>query len=107
MTTCPCGTVYKPDSFWLRFGNRVVTCPKCWATGDAPREREERKGPAIQDDTLTGGARWVENMGHKPIWIETKSEFKRELERRGLELKDAGTHVREDKSPWATRYRRK
>lgn len=105
MTTCACGTVYKPDSFWLRYGVRVATCPKCGETVEAPRDRAERKGPAIQDDVLTGGARWVENLGHRPVWIETKSEFKRELDRRGMELKDAGTHNPNDKSPWATRTR--
>jgi hypothetical protein len=49
----------------------------------------------------------VENMGHKPVWIETKSEYKRELDRRGLAMKEAGTHSKDDKSPWATKYRRR
>lgn len=103
---CKCGSAYQPESsYWIRYGERVATCPVCGLTVPAHRDRRESAGPSVIDDTLPGGARWMQNLGHKPVWVETKTELKRELETRGLEIKDAGTHTREDRSPWATRTR--
>lgn len=39
----------------------------------------------VVDDELPGGARWIENLGPEPVWIETKTQLKQELDARGLE----------------------
>jgi hypothetical protein len=59
----------------------------------------------VIDDAITGGARHFENLGHTPVYIESKSQLKAELKARGLE-----PHVRHvgvpgsDKSPNTTRW---
>ena len=57
------------------------------------------------DDTLTGGARYVHNLGDHPIWIETKTQMKKEMEKRGLVFADRASYNRDDHTPWATRTR--
>ena len=58
--TCACGgTLYEVGLSW--HGNRGVI-----------------------DDQIEGGPRWFENMGHEPVWIESKSQWRREMEKRGL-----------------------
>ena len=103
--TCECGVTHKPDSFWLRYGERVVTCQGCGKTSTAHREHQEPVGPAVIDDTLPGGARWMQNLDHTPLWVETKTELKQELDKRGLRLRDSDNVNKNDKSPWATRTR--
>lgn len=39
---------------------------------------------AVIDDTITGGARFFENLGPEPVYIETKSQLRAELKARGL-----------------------
>lgn len=39
----------------------------------------------IIDDQLDGGPQWIENLGHDPVWVETKSDLKRELNARNLQ----------------------
>lgn len=36
------------------------------------------------DDQLPGGPQWIENAGHDPLWVETKSDLKKELDKRNL-----------------------
>lgn len=61
--------------------------------------------PAVIDDTLPGGPRWMHNLGDKPVWIETKSQLKREMELRGLVPAPRDRYEKHDQSPWATRDR--
>lgn len=44
----------------------------------------------IIDDQLEGGPQWIENLGHEPVWVEDKSQLKRELDARGLEQRVGG-----------------
>jgi hypothetical protein len=58
--------------------------PACDAHG--PMVETDRAGaaaPAVVDDTIIGG-RWVETLGHEPVWIESHSQLRREAEKRGL-----------------------
>ena len=57
----------------------------------------------VIDDTLTGGARWMHNLGDKPVWIETKTQLKQELAARGLVQAERNSYNRDDRSPYATR----
>jgi hypothetical protein len=41
-------------------------------------------GLSIVDDAIDGGPRHFETMGHDAPFIETKSQWKREVEARGL-----------------------
>lgn len=41
------------------------------------------RGDVIQD-TLPGGAQWIENLDTTPVWVESKSQLRREAEQRGL-----------------------
>jgi hypothetical protein len=38
----------------------------------------------IIDDQLEGGARFFEHMGHEPVWIESKSQWRAEVAARNL-----------------------
>jgi len=42
------------------------------------------EGISVIDDQLEGGARLFDTMGHEPVWIESKSQWKREVAQRGL-----------------------
>lgn len=61
----------------------------------------------VIDDTLTGGARWMHNLGDAPVWVETKTQLKQELAARGLEMAERKSYNRDDASPYATRTRLK
>lgn len=39
----------------------------------------------IIDDQLPGGPQWIENLDHQPVWVEDKSQLKRELDARNLQ----------------------
>lgn len=39
----------------------------------------------IIDDQLPGGPQWIENLGHAPVWVEDKTQLKKELDKRQLE----------------------
>lgn len=54
------------------------------------------------DDTLPGGPRWMDNLGHEPVWVETRTQLKRLLAERGLKLRETNNYNRKDQSPWAT-----
>ena len=60
-------------------------CPVCGETTEYLWDT----APAVIDDNLADvpgrvGGMWIENMGHEPVWVENKSQFKRELEQRNL-----------------------
>ena len=39
----------------------------------------------VIDDQIEGGPRFFETMGHEDVWIESKSQWRREVEKRNLE----------------------
>lgn len=76
--------------------------PFCNKSG-GPHERAETA--QVIDDTLTGGARWMHNLGDKPVWIETKSEYSALLAQRGLVQTERKVYCKQDRSPYATKTR--
>lgn len=84
-------------------------CEKCHAEihhGQYPFcPHGEVSNISVIDDTLTGGARWMHNLGDTPVWVETKSELKQIMQARGLEFAERKEYSRDDKSPYATRTR--
>jgi hypothetical protein len=42
------------------------------------------RNTGVIDDQLEGGPRWFENLGHAPVWIESKSQWRREVEKRNV-----------------------
>ena len=68
-----------------------MICDRCFkplADGEHGRflcPLEPRKvGVSVINDELEGGARWFEHMGHDPVFIESKSQWKREVAARNL-----------------------
>lgn len=45
---------------------------------------ERAGGAAMIDDQLAGGARYFENLGHAPVWVESKSQLRDEMRARNL-----------------------
>jgi hypothetical protein len=45
---------------------------------------ERSGGAAMIDDTISGGARYFENLGEQPVFISSKSQLRDELRARGL-----------------------
>jgi len=88
------------------------TCDRCGATlhlGEwpyCPHGFPARPGGvAMIDDQLTGGARFIENLGPQPVWVETKSQLRAELAARGLMPKVQHVSGREsDKSAHTSRW---
>jgi hypothetical protein len=46
---------------------------------------------SVIDDQLEGGPRVFEHLGHDGVYIESKSQLKRELDARGLQIRYAHT----------------
>jgi hypothetical protein len=59
----------------------------------------------VIDDTLTGGARWMHNLGDEPVWVETKTELKQIMQERGLVFAEHRQYSRDDHTPYASRTR--
>lgn len=60
-------------------------CGKTLAIGDWPYcPHPVGHNVAVIDDTLEGGPRFFDTMGHEDVWIESKSQWKREVAARGL-----------------------
>lgn len=88
------------------------TCEQCgkeievgeWAW--CPHGFPERPGgTAMIGDEILGGARMFENLGHEPVYIDSRTTLKRELQARGLRpmvrhVGDKGS----DKSKETTRW---
>ena len=70
-------------------------------------KRKSNQAPAVIDDTLPGGARWMHNLGDEPVWVETKTQLTAELASRGLVIDERRASAKRDDSPWATRGRLK
>lgn len=58
------------------------------------------QGIAVIDDTIEGGPRFFDTMGHEDVWIESKSQWRREVAARNLE------HVDRHDSAYHARVRR-
>jgi hypothetical protein len=43
---------------------------------------------SVIDDTLEGGPRWFETLGPEPVFIESKSQWRREVAARPIEHVD-------------------
>lgn len=59
--------------------------PCCGTWHEGAVSRGLRRTDGVIDDHLDGGARWFEHLGPEPVWVESKSQLKRELAARGLE----------------------
>jgi hypothetical protein len=67
----------------------VITCDRCGQTYSVPEwpwcpHGLPLAGVGVIDDTIEGGPRFFETMGHEPVWIASKSDWKREMAQRGL-----------------------
>lgn len=65
-----------------------MTCDGCGAeyrVGEWPWCPHGRPNVAVHDDQLEGGPRLFETLGHDEVWIESKSQLRREAAARGLE----------------------
>lgn len=84
-----------------------MNCDRCFkplAEGDhgqflCPYEPRPKSVHIIGDE-LDGGARFFEHLDHEPIWIESKSHLKREMDKRNLQF--GGRHD----SAWHAKYRK-
>ena len=84
-----------------------MTCDRCGhmlRVGDFPFcKNGSGHGPwnvSVIDDQLEGGPRRFDTMGHDMPFIESKSQWKREVERRGLvpfSPRDAAYHAKQRK----------
>lgn len=75
-------------------------CPRC----GGKTERIYLGGYGVIGDEIPGGM-WVENLGHEPVKVHSKSELKFEAEKRGLCQKVRHVGVPgTDKSPHTTRW---
>ncbi len=64
-----------------------MKCEKCDALvqiGDWPFCPHGTPNVGLIDDQLEGGARFFETMGHEPVWIESKSQWRREVAAREI-----------------------
>ena len=82
---------------------RCEVCDQPMQVGDFPFCPHGPTRVSIIDDTLTGGARWMHNLGDDPVWVETKTQYRQELAARGLVQVERSSYNKHDKSPWATR----
>jgi hypothetical protein len=78
-------------------------CPSCSGATERWWPIGEKTHGVIGDEII--GGRWVENMGPSPVWVESKSHYRRELAKRGLEekVRHIGTQD-SDKSSHTTRW---
>jgi hypothetical protein len=80
----------------------AVGCPQCGV--NTVREWNPSRVAVHGDDGFIGG-KTFENMGHEPVTVYSRSEYRRELDRRGL--KEFVRHVPtpgSDRSPHTTRW---
>lgn len=84
-------------------------CGKIVEVGEwpwCPHQRPERPGgTAMIGDDIPGGARMFENLGPEPVYIDSRTSLKRELQARGLREFVRHTGVPgSDKSKETTRW---
>lgn len=69
----------------------LATCEKCGEAievGEWPFCPHGFPNGSVIDDQLEGGPRVFEHLGHEGVYIESKSQWRREMEVRGLVCKD-------------------
>lgn len=77
-------------------------CPRCG--GETVRHYPIGGTRHVISDEIIGGT-WIENMGHQPVYVESRSQYRRELEKRGLEQCVRHVGVKgSDKNPHTTRW---
>lgn len=88
-----------------------MTCDRCFQPetegqhGEGVCPYEPRRGTAIIDDQIAGGARYFENLGHDRVWVESKSQLRDECRARGLQPRVEHRGVPgTDKSPQTSRW---
>ena len=65
-------------------GEQPDPCPCGGTWHQIPMVHEGCPAPAVIDDQIEGGPRRFETMGDDAPYIETRSQWKREAEKRGL-----------------------
>jgi hypothetical protein len=74
---CACGWT-RPDCFEpITF---ALACPEC----GADTVREWTAAAAVHGDDQFIGGLTLENLGHHPVTVHSRSELKREMDKRGL-----------------------
>lgn len=75
-----------------------MTCDRCFKPLDQGEHGQylcpyepRRTTAAVIDDQLPGGPQMLENLGHEPVYVETKSQLRSEMAARGL--RSAVRHV--------------
>jgi hypothetical protein len=59
--------------------------PLCACGGTlAPYSLAAAPNRGVIDDQIEGGPRFFETLGHEPVWIESKSQWRREVDKRQL-----------------------
>lgn len=76
-------------------------CPACYGTWEQYVPRHDIKSTCdkcsipgkkvymgsintVRDDSIIGG-RWIENLGHQPVYVESVTELKRQMKAHGVE----------------------
>lgn len=70
-----------------------MTCDRCQhhlQVGEWPFCPHGFPGMAVIDDQIEGGPRFFETFGHQPVWIESKSQWRLEADKRKDELTFVG-----------------
>jgi hypothetical protein len=84
----------------------TVRCERCgieYGVGCYPfcKGGHGRYNVNVIDDNLEGGARFFETLGPDPVWIESKSQWRREVAARDLVNVD-----KHDRAYYDTRFKR-
>jgi hypothetical protein len=64
-----------------------MTCEACGQTvtiGEWPFCPHGTPNVGVIDDQIEGGPRFFDTMGHEPVWIESKSQWRAEVAARNL-----------------------
>ena len=80
-----------------------MTCDKCAQpveVGEWPWCPHGFPNVGVINDELEGGPRFFETMGDQPVWIESKSQWRREVAARNLEHVD-----RHDRAYYQRKFR--
>lgn len=78
-------------------------CPECHGATERYYPIGGTTNGVIGDEFI--GGKWIENLGHQPVFIESRSQLKREMEARGLQPMVRHRPLQgSDKSPHTTRW---
>lgn len=92
------------DRHWEQYVSRYNDYPHCDQCGYAAEKEYVGSCHAVHQDSIIGGM-WLENLGHEPVWVESKQQLERERKGRGLvefvrHVSVPGT----DKAPYTTNW---